>query len=73
MRRPSVSVPARLVCGVMAVMAGGFAARIVSTGELATRGGVARLSPAGAWAVGGVLAVLAVGAAWVAVTGRGDE
>lgn len=73
MRRPSASPMARLLCGALALGAGAFAIRVTATGELATRGGVARLDPAAALAVGGLLGVLALGAAWVAVTGRGGE
>lgn len=69
MRQPAV----RLVCGVLAVMAGLFAARVLWTGELATRGGTARLGRVETLMVSGVLVALAAGSGWVAATGRGGE
>lgn len=70
MSRPTASPPVRLMCAVLALVAGLAAAPVVLTGELRGRGGPAQLHGVARVAVGGVLVALTCASTWVAVTGR---
>lgn len=68
--RPYASPAARLLCGFLAVVAGGFGVKVAVTGQLVTRGGEVQLLPLELAGVVGVLGTFALGGAWVAVADR---
>jgi hypothetical protein len=71
MRRPTASPATRLFCACVSLLTGFLAVRIAWTGEFHGKGGVVPLDPVTTALIVGPLALMALIALWVAVSGRG--